>query len=272
MAQTITNGANTSPVRSLLFALVAVLHLSFGGQAAVRTFSDTDIELIVSLLSRRCCPAGVMQLMQLGVCGQPVVAGLALQLACTPLGNVASPQLQAALAVHAACGLGTCTSARTVPMAVHGLTLAACTPAVLRPVMLRKKSGARLSGPTMPRPKVRLAGAGATALGATVILMPSVAVGAALHCAGQTLELPSSAMRAAGATFLCLGLSTSVVCGQCRQDRQLRYMVASVLLSSFSVGLSALKGAHAFALRRWARAALVTVCGSCAASALGCRR
>ena len=186
----------------------------------------------MSIFTRRCCPAGVLQLVQLGICGLPAVSGLALDLALAPVDYGARPRLHLALAAHAACNLVAsrgCSGSAVVitqpPAAIHGLTLVVCAPAALRQLSLRSLFSLNVRPAAMPA-------LGMTSLGVVAMSLPSTAVAKCLRCSGQTTELSSNAMRALGGGLLCLGAATAEVSDHHKNDCRGKWLTAVVLLTS----------------------------------------
>lgn len=274
-----------SQLSRVLFAAVAALHVGFGARRA--SLLRDEISLILDLLSRRACPAGVMHLLQVGLAGLPIVAGTALALALSPAGYGASLSLTAGLAVDALAGCrfhcGGRFAALQPPTAVHVLTLAACAPAAWDRHMTTCSTTRITSGPPKQLGKQlggyrRVLAATATGvLGAATSFVPASTARAVLHCTGQTLLLPACGVATAGATLVPLGVGTHVLTKEKEANEPAEQDVPTVSrrVLSMSLGLGGLAqaavvlcGAHADAFCWWARGALVSACGSCGAASL----
>ena len=233
--------------RRWLFSALAAVHLGLATRATV--LLRDEIGLILELLSRRACPAGVMQLLWLATAGAPSLAGTAGALALTPAGHAARPPLVAGLAAHACIssssawprrrtrrvdnedsggGHGGIVARTQPPLPMHALTIAACAPILWkeRPWAARRS----ISRPgcdepredrrsRLPQRRQRLSSrrgvmtpaAMAVGVSAAAALAPAALASAVLHCAGQTLELPAHGVHAVGASLLPLGVGAAVL-------------------------------------------------------------
>jgi len=279
----------------VFFALAAV-HIGFAarGVALVRD----EIGLILELLSRRACPAGVMQLLRLGVAGVAAVVATALALALVPHQHAARPALSAGLVAHAGCSLcrapvvgggGPFTKVRP-PAAAHVVTLGACAPAVWHAGKTARRR-ALLRPETRGAPKLkRLAQAApplaTVALGVVANLAPAATATVVLHCAGQTLELPACGVACVGAALLPLGIGTAALCRDQVEEREAadgrgrhgaalpttarRILAGGLALGGLAQAAVVLCGAHADAMVGWARAMLAVACWCSGLGALAC--